>query len=91
MAHTIFITRDSDAFGNLSNSVDVWTTKPIRARLTIDKGYVWLPADADGVHRGRNAAELGHVRNLSLRYAIERYGTIPDDDYQVIRCLVREA
>lgn len=40
MAHTIFITRDSDAFGNLSNSVDVWTTKPIRARLTIDKGYV---------------------------------------------------
>ena len=90
MAITVFITRDSDALGNLSNSVDVWTTKPIRAKLTVTTGHVWLPSDKDGVHVGRNASELGHVRNMPCRYAIERYGAIPDDDRQVIRCLVRE-
>lgn len=91
MAITIYITRDSDAFGNLSKSVDVWTVAPIRAKLTIDAGYVWLPKEADGQLQGRNADELGHVKNLPCRYALERYGAIPDDDRQVIRCMVSEA
>jgi len=90
MAITIYITRDTDCFGNLSTYVDVWTVKPIRAKLTADKGHVWLPKEADGQLHGRNASELGHVRNLLCRYAIERYGTIPDDDVRIIKCMVRE-
>lgn len=85
---TIYITRDSDGCGSLSDTVDVWTQKPIRAKLTIDCGYVWLPKEADGELRGRNADELGHVRNVPCKYAVERYGTIPDNDREMIVRLI---
>lgn len=86
-ARTLFITRDSDCFGNLSKSVDVWEDRPIRAKLTVDAGYVWLPAEAEGL-AGRTTSELGLVKNLPARYALERYGCIPETDRECIRVMV---
>lgn len=84
---TMFLTRDTDALGNLENHIDVWEDCPMRAKLTVDAGWVWLPQESEGL-AGRTSSELGLVKHLPVKYALERYGVIPETDRECIRVMV---
>lgn len=68
----VFIVRDSSPEGNLFDFVSVWTLKPYRMKCV--DGWIW-----------RNGQGLdGYVESLWLWQAQRRFGTIPDDDIQMI-------
>jgi hypothetical protein len=86
MTRTYFVTRDSDCFGFLSDTVDLWVDRPKRTQLTIDAGWIWLPHWMPG----QPAEALGEVRNLSATYVMARWGVCPKDDEDCIRIVVTD-
>lgn len=79
-----YLTRDTNCDGELSSEVDVWYRKPLRHKLGLDKGYVWLPSD----YCSENVSnDLGFYGSFSMDYIAKTFRTRPDTDMECIRCL----
>lgn len=73
----LYLTRDSDLFGNVSDTVDIWREKPIRFKLSLEAGCVWLPADM------KSDTLFEHVSTTVCRVVFGP--TIPIDDRDLVR------
>lgn len=85
--YVYFLTRDTNCSGELSPAIDVWYRKPIRHKLTFDRGYVWLPSIAAGEDPKNVPRDLGFYGAYTVERARQNFGTIPDTDLEVIRCI----
>jgi hypothetical protein len=75
---TYFLTRDSNCSGELSPSIEIWYKRPLRVKLTFDRGYVWIPCPMPQV-------DLGLYGSYTVERVTKLYGVVPDDDMQCIR------
>lgn len=81
-AVTYWVTRDSDANGNLSDHVDIWTSQPTRRTLSPTGGAYWIVEDRPD-EAERLAAHYGHYSAATIQ---KTWGhTIPDTDRECIR------
>jgi hypothetical protein len=72
----LYLTRDSDLFGNVSDTVDIWREKPIRFKLSLEAGCVWLPADM------KSDTLFEHV---SVDECQQTYDVVPTDDFTIVK------
>jgi hypothetical protein len=70
-----WMTRDSAPDGSLMNWVALWTVRPVR--VACGSGHFWYDPDARG-------QLTGWVESCWSVDASRRFGTVPDDDRQVI-------
>lgn len=71
-----YLTRDRDPDGTLSDTIDVWLTRPIRHRVTSDGGYVWVSSD-ERTWRVMNHGGP-HWRRMTVDECRTKFATAPD-------------
>ena len=83
-----YLTRDTNSLGQLSALVGVWYRRPIRRRLSFDKGYTWIPSDPDGTTDPPDWVEYdtGYYGDFTVDYCRKVFGTVPDTDRETVVC-----
>ena len=67
---TVWLVRDSDAFGVLLPYVTIWRVRP--DRVAVGRGHYWR-------------SDAGWVESIWPEECARRYRVVPDDDLQCIR------
>lgn len=86
---TYFLTRDTNASGELSLVIDVWWRRPIRHRVTHRSGNVWLPSRSPDARPSDGTADIGYLGAYSVDQVKQWFKTVPDTDMECIRCDTR--
>lgn len=88
VAWTYYLTRDTNSSGELCPLIGVWYRKPIRRKLSFDKGYAWIPSDPpkDMLPPEGIAFDTGYYGEYTTTHCMRVFGTIPDTDLEVIVC-----
>jgi len=74
---TYWLTRDTDANGELDPMVDVWWSIPVRERITSDGTIAWFDRSPTGIDTRHSRVPIEAVR---------RWGhTVPTTDLECVR------